>query len=655
MDTMPPMASTPWLVTFTSAMKSTIAKRISSRPAKLIGRLWNAKNARISEMPPMTPGRIAPGVDSSKMRPSVPSIIKTYATFGSVMTASTRSRKPISIGLATASRVASVTGPRDVFTVRPSSFVSRSGMESAMKSTTFSRTASRSVTDTDWRTAFSPQSAVRPRSTAMVRMKAAASFSTLRMLSLSTPPPTATGCAAPMLVAGAIAATLAAIVMNTPAEAARAPVGPTHTTTGISALSRRWQIARIERSRPPGVSSWITSACAPSAFARAIALSTSRSVTGLMTPSTTTVATGAGAAHAGAARRTSSVRTNRPRRRRVIVLAGGPDMAPRPPALGRVPAEPWRASGRHALSSSEREHAHELEHEVRGEQRGDLSGAVVGRRDLDDVGAHQRVARQRAHQRQRLEGREPAHLGRARGRRVRRIDGVDVERAVDRAAAQPRQPLGRPRGALLLHGLDAQHLDSALVVEREILRPVQRPADAHLDHAAPVDGALLDGAAKRRAVEELAAEVFVPRVGMRVEVHDAERTVAARQRAQDGQRDRVVAAHAHRCRTGLHDGVDPPLDRLERPLDRDRHHVHVAAVGHAQPLERMHLQHRVPRPDERRLLAHGARAEARARAVRGAAVVRHAEQRDIQPGKIGGRGQEHERRDLPEARRLKRV
>ena len=37
----------------------------------------------------------------------------------------------------------------------------------------------------------------------------------------------ATGWAAPMLVAGAIAATCAAMVMNTPAEAARAPVGAT--------------------------------------------------------------------------------------------------------------------------------------------------------------------------------------------------------------------------------------------------------------------------------------------------------------------------------------------------------------------------------------------------------------------------------------------
>ena len=59
-------------------------------------------------------------------------------------------------------------------------------------------------------------------------MNAAASFSILRIISLSTaPPPAATGCAAPMFVAGAMAATCAASVMNAPAEAARAPVGDT--------------------------------------------------------------------------------------------------------------------------------------------------------------------------------------------------------------------------------------------------------------------------------------------------------------------------------------------------------------------------------------------------------------------------------------------
>ena len=42
-----------------------------------------------------------------------------------------------------------------------------------------------------------------------------------------SPPELSTGWAAPMFVAGAIAATVPAIVMNVPADAARAPEGAT--------------------------------------------------------------------------------------------------------------------------------------------------------------------------------------------------------------------------------------------------------------------------------------------------------------------------------------------------------------------------------------------------------------------------------------------
>ena len=120
-----------------------------------------------------------------------------------------------------------MTAPLIVLTARPSTFARRSGALSAIRSTTLSFTASRSVAETEERTAFSAHSTLRPRSVAMVRAKAAASFSTFLTVSLSIWPPTATGWAAPMLVAGAMAATWAAMVTKTPAEAARAPVGAT--------------------------------------------------------------------------------------------------------------------------------------------------------------------------------------------------------------------------------------------------------------------------------------------------------------------------------------------------------------------------------------------------------------------------------------------
>src|SRR2546428_704143 len=415
------------------------------------------------------------------------------------MTLRTRSRKPISIGVTGAPRVLSVTIPRGVLTARPSILSRRSGRESATRSTTLSFTASRSVIETAWRTAFSAQSAFRPRSSATVRMNAAASFSIFFIIVLSTfPPPSMTGDAAPMLVAGAIAATCAASVMKTPAEAARAP------------------------------------------------------------------------------------------------------------------------------------------------------GAVVWRRVRHDISADEWEPGERAHERLRLVGGEPADLGRAGGGRVGGVHRVDVERAVDRSAPKAAEPLAHPGDPLLLHRLDTDHLDPVLLVEGEVVGAVEGAADAHLDHAARVHEPLLDGPTERRPVEELGAEVLVPRVRVGVEVDEPDRPVAARERSQDRQRHRVIAADPDGHRAVGEDLAHVPLDRRVGALDRDRHHVHIAAVRHPPPLERMDLQHGVPRPDERRLLAHGPRAEPRARAVRNPAVVRDPDERDVEP--CGGRrgGEEHERRPLAE-------
>jgi hypothetical protein len=73
-------------------------------------------------------------------------------------------------------------------------------------------------------TALSAQSPLRPRSSARLRRKAAASLVTF---SRSMAPLTPTGWAAPTLVPGAMAATGQLIKMKVPAEAARAPSGET--------------------------------------------------------------------------------------------------------------------------------------------------------------------------------------------------------------------------------------------------------------------------------------------------------------------------------------------------------------------------------------------------------------------------------------------
>ncbi len=67
----------------------------------------------------------------------------------------------------------------------------------------------------------------------MLRTMAAASFCTLCAMAGSIwPPNIETGVEAPVLVAGAMAATSAASRMKNPAEAARPPLGVTYVTTG---------------------------------------------------------------------------------------------------------------------------------------------------------------------------------------------------------------------------------------------------------------------------------------------------------------------------------------------------------------------------------------------------------------------------------------
>src|SRR5437870_3754205 len=71
------------------------------------------------------------------------------------------------------------------------------------------------------------------------------------------------GVAAPMLVPGAIAAMSPAMTTNTPAEAARAPLGATQVRIGTCEDSTRFTMSRMLDSRPPGVSASNTSARTP--------------------------------------------------------------------------------------------------------------------------------------------------------------------------------------------------------------------------------------------------------------------------------------------------------------------------------------------------------------------------------------------------------
>jgi hypothetical protein len=84
--------------------------------------------------------------------------------------------------------------------------------------------------------------------------------------------------------------------MMKPADAARAPAGPTKTMTGVRAAIIRDTIVRVESSRPPGVRKTNTVTAAPEVSARAMTSSKNSAAIGWMIPSySATIATGASA------------------------------------------------------------------------------------------------------------------------------------------------------------------------------------------------------------------------------------------------------------------------------------------------------------------------------------------------------------------------
>ncbi len=125
---------------------------------------------------------------------------------------------------------------------------------------------------------------LRPRLATIVRMNAAVSFSifVFMMGSIGRPLPS-TGCAAPALVPGAMAAMSAASRMKKPADAARAPAGPTKTITGTFDVISFSTMERVESSSPPGVVISMTTASECSLAARARPRSMNSSLIGWIT------------------------------------------------------------------------------------------------------------------------------------------------------------------------------------------------------------------------------------------------------------------------------------------------------------------------------------------------------------------------------------
>ena len=267
------------------------------------GSTWNAKKASRRLSPPATPGRMLPGFQSSMVRPSMPSVSSRYAICGCAIAPRNRCRRDISTRRTSASRVFSTTGrPSNRLIVRPSSCLRRSGTSLATRSTRGgeARAASPSVKARLSSTACSARATFLWRASASERTYAAVSdvafFASVSSIFCPSPE---TGCAAPMCVPGAMAATSAAMVSRNPADAARDPDGATNTTTGARDEMMRETIVRVDSSSPPGVRRTKTTSVAFEVSASSSAPVRYSAAIGWMIPSnsaTTTVGRSGGSA-----------------------------------------------------------------------------------------------------------------------------------------------------------------------------------------------------------------------------------------------------------------------------------------------------------------------------------------------------------------------
>ncbi len=175
------------------------------------------------------------------------------------------------------------------------------------------------------------------------------------------------------------------------------------------------------------------------------------------------------------------------------------------------------------------------------------------------------------------------------------------------------------------------------------------PRMPDLHRAQRVEQTFLDGPAEWRAVGVgVVAEVAVVGIGMRIEMHHAQRPLAT-QGAKDRQGHQVVATDRQRQGTGGMDLAIEAFDAAQRIEQVDGINRRITEVADPHQVvgrnaaDVMHLAHQAGQ------VTHLARAMAGTGAVGGAAVPGHADQADLQRRRVGERRQAHEGRDTGEA------
>jgi hypothetical protein len=235
----------------------------------------------------------------------------------------------------------------------------------------------------------------------------------------------------------------------------------------------------------------------------------------------------------------------------------------------------------------------------------------------------------------------------------RRVEAVDVDAQVHGSRAELVAHLVHQRGERAVPALvRLHHAEPLRRTPVEVVRRVPGAAQPDLRDAVAGEQAFLDRPPERRAVRDRLTEHVLVAVGVRVHMDEPDRAVAAHERAQDRQHDRVVTPERERDRPRADDPVVGVLDDLDRRLEVVGVDRHVAEIADDEAVERCRARRHVVRPQQRRLRADRTRSVPRAGPVRRPDVEGHTDEGDVEGRGIIERRQAHHRRGPTEPRHL---
>src|SRR5439155_16307693 len=187
------------------------------------------------------------------------------------------------------------------------------------------------------------------------------------------------------------------------------------------------------------------------------------------------------------------------------------------------------------------------------------------------------------------------------------IETIDVEADVSAAFAGDAVDLAdngiAPDLLMFIHGHDAE---TGIGAPFDIVLAEAAAAQADLDRSLGIDQSFFDAAPESGRVIDLGAEQFIERVGMRIELNDAD-GAAARDGAQDRQGHRVIAANGDRYRAGLMDLAEERFDETDALAGIQRIDRRVSDIGDIAQTERRDAAGRIELADDARSFADGCR------------------------------------------------